>query len=258
MKRRTWGPRRTFIVLGLALASMTLFVAQFLKTGEDSAQPVILAIRQYRESRGFYPDSLDDVIKEGLLSSIPYIPSSVFCIRGQLDYFSDRDLDFFCLDFYEQPSFGGLGPARAETRAFVSFDGIWKSDSESSMIDFPHPLGLAMQCAGQRFLKSRARADLELFVKKAIEYSTSTGSYPGIIRKVEIIDVLGNGEIVEVDETPCLCYSSSELVDPARFCFLTTEGSKLFGVYSTQVAAIFRFDLSASPGEWREIFRSNE
>jgi hypothetical protein len=241
------------IGLTAALVILVYLVSDFMRGGEDVARPVIRAIERYHTLHGIYPDELSDVVKAGLLPSIPRMPWSVSTILGDLTYFADRDLDIFCLSYTEQPVFGGLGPARCEDRYYISFEKRWLSDSQANRRNLAHPVGLAMNRAGRMFRQTRSAKDLRLFVEKTMKYSYQESAYPQIISKAELVNALGDGQLIELNDRPCLRYSSDDK-ESIDYAFMIHDNSGLVGVRNELVVAILYFNRSESPATWREIF----
>ena len=124
--------------------------------------------------------------------------SDISYIRGSLEYFSDQDLDVFCLSYTVKSTWGGLGPTRVRERGYVSYLDKWVLD-EAGDFDLTDPLGIAMDRAGRGFRIAHSSQALDLFVRKLIYYSTRSSVYPDRIIRRQISKALGQGEVLDVD-----------------------------------------------------------
>ena len=191
---------RTKTLVGTAVVvSLAVYIACFRSADpENSARPVISALKQYWLRYGSYPANLNELVELRFLRAIPTMRSDISYIRGSLEYFSDRDIDVFCLSYMVRSTWGGLGPTRVRERGYVSYLDKWVLD-EAGDFDLTDPLGIAMDRAGREFRAARSSQALDLFVSKLIYYSTRSSVYPRKIRRGKLSKALGQGEFPDVD-----------------------------------------------------------
>jgi len=241
-------------------SAVTLSLAMWLVCArrndpEQSAQPVITALNQYRFRYGHYPANLNELLDLRLLSAIPSIPSDLSSIRGSLDYFSDQDLDLFCLSHTVKSRWGGLGPAKVRATGYVSYLERWVLD-EAGDFDLTDPLGAAMDRAGGQFRLDGSSRALDLFVRKVIYYCSGSSVYPSSssIRKLQLLKALGKPEVVDVNGKTYFRYKARDK-KMATYYFFSTPDSVFSGEYGSRVASILRPGDSSSPGELQELYR---
>ncbi|WP_406700139.1 hypothetical protein V5E97_15020 [Singulisphaera sp. Ch08] len=216
------------------------------KDSQATAQPLINAIERYHQLHGSYPETLGTLTQEGLLTAIPTPPWDLWTRRDQFEYFVDRDLDFFSLNYDEQDYFGGLGPSKWKTRTYVSFQGKWNGNYLRGSP--PLPLELAIKRAGERFRNTQSSDNLNMLAGKIIEYSDQGSDGPLLVWAEDVWSVLGRGETCEVDGRPGELYKAQD-AHAAEYCFISRKGGGYFYEFDF-IVEIFRLDRSESPPQW--------
>ena len=119
--------RLAVLLLVPVLSGCGADVSSTLDSGQAIAQPVIDALERYENENESYPGTLDELVENRLLETIPELPT----VSGTLDvkqlrYMASPDKAFYMLTFaYDFPDF--LGPANLTTRYYTSFDRTWNT-----------------------------------------------------------------------------------------------------------------------------------
>lgn len=229
----------------VVLAASACLIEYLVGDGDNAARPIIIALGKYRQRNGVYPLDLQDLADGGLVASIPSAPSSLSKSRNGYYYFVDRELDLFCLSYSERDWFGGLGPARATSRGYASYDGIWFGEFEQGMEGFPHPLTVVMPKAGERFRESRSIEYLDLFVRKISEYShpDKESMFQKEIMEEEVAVAIGKGRRCEIAGYAGICYEPDE-ASAIAYLFETEEVPSVRQHLGGKISRIFRVDRS--------------
>ena len=116
------------------------------------------------------------------------------------------------------------------------------------------PLELAIDRAGARFRKSRSSSDLNLFVKKIIEYSNQESFLVRAIEAEDVWSALGEGVVCEVDVRRGIFYEARDTAG-AGYCLIPKK-TGLVEAGGGEIVNILRLDRLESPARWCSVFRA--
>jgi hypothetical protein len=188
---------------------------EILLGGERACQPVIESLETFHGMLGHYPETLDEMVREGLVQKVPELPS----VRGAYskygpDYQANRSLDFFRLSFgYYVPE--GIGPGDTHWRTY-------ESDNQKGWVNSGQP-GPIEDLVADRLLaayrKNHDSKTLRQFMAEVIgkvdcEY----------LERDRIVQWLGDGAQIEIPANVIgpsktgECYG--DIGDASRYCIV--------------------------------------
>lgn len=159
-----------------------------LDNTQRQLEPVVIAIERYQEEHGAYPDSLDLLVEDGFLDSIPEIRDAKGTLGSYpLQYQLSPDGSFYYMTFaYDFPD--GIGPAELVTRYYISDQKKWDTSS------FPPSFEtLVAMKSGSIYLEKRSYDALKIAVEHLIKTTRGVNVFESLVHKC-----LGEGEAVEL------------------------------------------------------------
>ena len=233
-------------VPGILLAvGLVLWFARWPPDCKQAAQPLIDALERYRETHGFYPASLDSLIREDRLQSIPRPTWNLGVLHSDtFDYGDDPDLDYYYLGYAEQ----GRLATHWYGVYYVSFRGAWDDSPGVPKCDL---FGLPLDRAGNLFQKSRSSKDLRWFIDIAA-HKENKDLWP--LYSEDVTQAVGDVSPCTMDGRAGYHVEAGD-EEAAAFRFITNPAPGALTKH--EVIRILEREREGTEVRWREVFRAS-
>jgi hypothetical protein len=148
-------------IIFLMLLLSTPSVQAELDAAQSLVEPLIPALEKYRQRHSSYPESLESLVRQGLIPSIPVIPgTSKAYLTYQPAYWRTPDGTAYFLQFGYMIK-GGLAFPPEPQRQYCSWDGRW----EQLPCDPLNPVSMLEGRAGREYKRNGSKRALETAVR---------------------------------------------------------------------------------------------
>lgn len=194
-----------------------------LDAGEREVRPAVLALDEFRKRHESYPEKLDSLVDEGLLTTIPS-PSQV---SDDWDVYPPTyslapDGTFYMLSFaMDLPD--GIGPGSIYTRYYISDERRWRTAKYPPRFD-----SLVADRSGRIYRDQKTFQSLETAVNRLVR-SARIGLNCLNLYQSLVTDCLGSGEAIkipaelqQVQDAGAAIYRSNDTLPSRVLCSFTS------------------------------------